>query len=730
MESFLITELMFITQSSDLPIHILEPYPREFAKSHTENYEVCKDLRQRNNNRVIVFYENLIASFDEIKYKDDSLFQSVEYRTIHLDSHIERELLSRLILQEIGHLASQSKHISYGQRCFTFLEPICDEKTGEIITDNNGTLVYPKLTVDCRVDHDGKIYFGFDLAHSFQSKETLLDYLNKNKDLPENSNVIDIYGNYRYAFQRFGPQTLSDPNPTPRMKESVKAYHERLNVSWKLRGITNVPVAFVKTEHDEELAYAPQCLRVEMPFSKIKSKKLRDTCKLGPDAKINKALSLAKRILSYSPRYERRFSGLKVQKQGYEYTTWAPPNLRFRNGSSINIKNGLKKYKVVSKVDKPVTFSVLMDKHLIEQLKQFRQINTFTDILNEMCDLSSQWGVPLKSVRLNISNICFELPDKLSYELKALSDEKKTLIQSQDILLVVGPKEDMESENSYYSVIKQEFGQSNVLTQVVLLENLKLQEPKNRLFILENLVLGIYAKCGIQPWLLDQPLHSDMFIGLDVSHINKKHASGCIQVMGCDGRFLNSKPYEGKESGEIISRETLSQIINQAIVAYTKHYPDKPLKHITFHRDGKPLQKEVDAIRSILQQHGIEFDYVSIIKNTNRRMAFRGINPNTNNEEWMTSEGLVYMKDNYAYLCSTNPSTSVGMADPIKVEKYVGSRSIEQITKDIFYLSFMNIHSMRKSRLPATTNYADMSSKFYNKNWLPLLPADNSLPFV
>jgi argonaute-like protein implicated in RNA metabolism and viral defense len=70
------------------------------------------------------------------------------------------------------------------------------------------------------------------------------------------------------------------------------------------------------------------------------------------------------------------------------------------------------------------------------------------------------------------------------------------------------------------------------------------------------------------------------------------------------------------------------------------------------------------------------------------------------------------------------------MVDPIKVEKYVGSRSIEQITKDIFYLSFMNIHSMRKSRLPATTNYADMSSKFYNKNWLPLLPEDNSLPFV
>lgn len=729
MINHLITELMFITNANDLPIYILEAYPRKLDDPHTENYEICKDLRKRNNNKAIVFYENLLASFDEIKDKDDSLFQSVEYRTIQLDSLIERELLSRLILQEIGHLAStRDKHINYGQRYFTFLEPIRDEKSN-VITDNNGTLVYPKLTADCRVDHKGKIYFGFDLSHSYQSKETLLDYLKKGKKVSTNINVIDIYGNYRYAFQRFGPQTLSDPNPTPRMKESVKAYHDRLGISWKLKGITDVPVAFVRTEYGEELAYAPQCLRVEIPFNKIKSKKLRDACKLGPDAKINKALELARRVLRYAPRYERRFSGLNVHKQGYDYTTWSPPVLRFRNGYGNNIKSGLKRHKVVSRVNKPITFSILMDGHLIKQLKQYKQIDTFKGILDDICSLSNHWGVPLESKPLKLSNIFFTSPDDLRFKLKNLNKETILSIKSQDILLVVAPK-DEDTENSFYSVIKQEFGQSNMLTQVVLLENLKLSDPQYRSYILENLVLGIYAKCGIQPWLLKEPLHSDMFIGLDVSHINKKHASGCIQVMGSDGRFLNSKPYEGKESGEIISRDTLSQIINEAVIAYKRHYPNKTLTHITFHRDGKPLQKEVDAIQSILEKHHIAFDYVAIKKNTNRRMAFMGYNEQLNKEEWMTAEGLVYLKDDYAYLCSTSPSPSVGMADPIKVEKYVGSRTIEQITKDVFYLSYMNIHSMRKSRLPATTNYADMSSTFYNKNWLPLAKKENSLPFV
>ncbi|MFR5131130.1 MAG: hypothetical protein ACLTDP_00065 [Terrisporobacter sp.] len=49
-----------------------------------------------------------------------------------------------------------------------------------------------------------------------------------------------------------------------------------------------------------------------------------------------------------------------------------------------------------------------------------------------------------------------------------------------------------------------------------------------------NILLGIYGKSGIQPWILDKPLTSDCYIGLDVSRENKINTAGIIQIVGKD----------------------------------------------------------------------------------------------------------------------------------------------------------------------------------------------------
>ncbi|WP_425263911.1 hypothetical protein [Thermoflavimicrobium dichotomicum] len=45
---------------------------------------------------------------------------------------------------------------------------------------------------------------------------------------------------------------------------------------------------------------------------------------------------------------------------------------------------------------------------------------------------------------------------------------------------------------------------------------------------------------------------------------------------------------------------------------------------------------------------------------------------------------------------------------------------MDQIIEDIYRLTYMNVHSINKSRLPSTINYADKSSTFFSRGLLPL----------
>ena len=83
---------------------------------------------------------------------------------------------------------------------------------------------------------------------------------------------------------------------------------------------------------------------------------------------------------------------------------------------------------------------------------------------------------------------------------------------------------------------------------------------KNKNAILLNILLGIYGKSGIQPWILDKPLTSDCYIGLDVSRENKINTAGIIQIVGKDGRILKSKTIVAPQRGEKIIKQTIKDI--------------------------------------------------------------------------------------------------------------------------------------------------------------------------
>ena len=262
----------------------------------------------------------------------------------------------------------------------------------------------------------------------------------------------------------------------------------------------------------------------------------------------------------------------------------------------------------------------------------------------------------------------------------------------------------------------------------------KIDNKRGKESIFLNILLGIYCKSGIQPWVLANGLSADCYIGLDVCRENNMSTAGLIQVIGKDGRVLKSKTISSHQSGEKIQINIIKDIIFEAKQAYKNTY-NKKLEHIVFHRDGIN-REDIDLLKEITNSLEIKFDYVEVTKNINRRMAMlEKSDENYNhrdkeNKKWITEIGMCLKKENEAYLITTNPSENMGMARPLRIKKVYGNQNMDDIVKDIYKLSFMHIGSIMKSRLPITTHYADLSSIYSHRELMPKSVDNNILHFI
>ena len=148
--------------------------------------------------------------------------------------------------------------------------------------------------------------------------------------------------------------------------------------------------------------------------------------------------------------------------------------------------------------------------------------------------------------------------------------------------------------------------------------------------------------------------------------------------------------------------------------------------------NGKALEK----LKEITQSLEIDFEYIEVTKNINRRMAMlEKSQENYNskdkeNKKWITEIGMCFEKENEAYLITTNPSGAMGMARPLRIKKVYGHQSMQNIIEDVYKLSFMHIGSIMKSRLPITTHYADLSSIYSHRDFMPKKIDTNILHFI
>ena len=700
-----ITEFKNELKSSDIKIWIYTLPVKDLDKKHRENYDNIKFLKKENKDILIIeFNENLIGSFDEIKNWGEIKYTKSEYRNIQTNILTERKLLERMLLQEIRQSSDKSKY-----------EIINNEKNcvyiKQALLNKDNIILKRKINFDVNIKEDENIIVGFDLSHSYDYINTLAEELNVVKP---GDKVKDYYNHIVYEFVSVADFSISDVNEY--MQCSIIDYYKNKNQSYIVDKLNPKTKAVLVSKNKNIFPYIPNRLKRVCDYGNLESRILKECSehtKLSAHKKMKLSIDITEDVLVNSQYTKFNKKNMLIENLGYKKHTLPKPRFIFGNSKKhSSILYGLPENG--SYENREINIMYFIDPNILKNKSKYDKMLKFSLNLEQF---SKDMGVVLNRQKSNVSfkSINIDNKDKFECDIRRIVDNYKN-----PVIVIM----DDENCEKYYSSIKKIFGNKhNIATQFISFSTLNYNE-KNKNAVLLNILLGIYGKSGIQPWILDGQLTADCYIGLDVSRENKLSTAGIIQIVGKDGRILKSKSLTSPQSGEKINTDTIREIFYEAVASYEKIYNEYP-KHIVIHRDGIS-REELDILKETAKNLDIKFEYVEITKNVNRRIAtFK-----TSDGLWETEMGSYYAKENFAYIVTTNPYEKIGMAKPLRIKRVHGEQSMDKIVEDVYKLSFMHIGSILKSRLPVTTHYADLSSTYGNRELMPNNIDSNALHFI
>lgn len=405
-------------------------------------------------------------------------------------------------------------------------------------------------------------------------------------------------------------------------------------------------------------------------------------------------------------------SGLNIKNHGYIYNKLELPvyNMENKTGIINNIHNIIKDNtnKFIKK-----KFDYLIDLHIIVCLQEKEEVKNNINIFREkLIEFSSN-----KNINIKFQEPVFIMVNGKDFLYKYY----KNVINSKPTMVV------FDGTNIQYEKIKQTFSLWGISNQCVnynkIAKNNKLDENQ-MVNMIPNILLGLYFKCGKYPWLLNNNFSSDCFIGLDVSHENKKHIVSCVIYIFSKkelifreiGKEITDTDYEDnekiKDKGvEKIPKKVINYIFNKLFENLEKK--NIKIQNIVIHRDGFCRDTEKDAITDFLNKKNVKFAIVCIFKK-----IFRKVVKNINNNKYIT-EISSYINKNIA-LMITNNAFRNKLANPFKIELVYNnfSYTINNAVNDIYYLTYMCFHTIQKTRLPATIQYSDKCSTSHNRKYI------------
>lgn len=733
-----VTQFVCKKNAKDIPIHLYTLVVKDFESRHEEYGSASYELRRKNDNDVIVFAENSIASFEPITDLCGLDATDHEERVINISNERERTLLERLIKRELFEFADSAKYDRVGNDCLHIKRPVFSDST---------VVIYKKITVECNVDTSGRILVAVGLSHDFERAITL-DRDIAQGNIRAGDEVKDIIHGIGYNFQKVADFTISDTNDF--MGQSIIDYYKKKGEDYIVKGLpadTHPVLVLTKNRRgkkSETFPYIANRLRRVVRIDNIPLK-AKNIFKLTPDQKMKEIVENMVKI-SYSAPHTRSGENKKehaiaiknsmiCENQGFSVKDYPPPYLIFAGGQTLragygNINNAMKTIGPYKKYDNKIEIRYFIDGAILTGENATMNRLKLKALVASIEGQAKRNGVNIERVgNDNEGFFTLNMDSENEFGIFLRQQVDKGVFKSPAIFLL-GEK---HLATNYKNIKKILGGLGGVTSQCVNFDKVSNTDGAARDAYITNILLGIYAKSGIQSWALRDALYSDCFVGIDVSRENGVNKGAFVQVIGRDGVIVSTKVVSASLSGEAIPCETMKDIILDAIAKFQNYYGQKP-RHITFHRDGRCFES-LDAISEVAKEQNILFDYVEITKTFCIRMAtfgpeksYKGYgthygdidsSEDNSNFTWHTEFGRSYIARREAYLTTTNPKERIGMAIPIKIKQITCNLEIEKIVSDVWNLSFMHVHSLPKTRLPVTTYYADLCSTYGVRDWIP-----------
>jgi len=215
---------------------------------------------------------------------------------------------------------------------------------------------------------------------------------------------------------------------------------------------------------------------------------------------------------------------------------------------------------------------------------------------------------------------------------------------------------------------------------------------------LENLCASIITRAGGIPWVLYDKLHYDSYVAVDIGRTKSEHWAMGI-VYDKDGKF-EIRP------GRIMRGEDLEEVSMKHCVKEAADCTPNA-KSLIFLRHGEVYPKEVRVFRDLIEHYNYEAAAIVSVKERVPYRIFREIDSMV----IKPLSGDYYFLDSfYAVLCGAGSDEyEHGMPKPIVAEiiPVKGDIVPEKVLRDLFYLTYLNWSSPRRSySIPAPLRLA------------------------
>lgn len=581
-----------------------------------------------------------------------------------------------------------------------------------------------------KISDENRVQIWLNVSSEFESKKTVFDLMNDKADVV-GFKVINNWGKFgeKGIIKSIGPETVTDDLPN---FKSLKQYMIDTKQDFKIKDCSDdTPVVHVKMNSGKEICYYPQALIPVVTLERIAntnpdfSKKIEKYTKL--DMKTRQAV--AKCFISdigfieplnnigFIPEY------VDPEKIGYSEQKFCVPKIICGNNRKIDYNkqsfvfgNGFYK-----QPKEQVRFAYFYPKGKKELMRTFAI--SLTDFLQKGSLFGDTKYLTPRLMNSELKAVCNEeyvIGDITSYKklVRNIPDDK-----AFDVAIVLVPTN--EDESNPYSTFKTAWAEKNIPSQMISIKTAELfaNKDKNAVWLMQNIALGVFAKAGGIPWIVDDvPGDIDCFVGIDVATIEKGiHYPTCATVFDKNGRPVNFYKPKKAQRGEKINQDILQEIFDEVILGYEEATGTK-IKNLVIHRDGFSNE---DAMwyQKYFSDKNISYSVIEVKKFVSCKMLSEenGIAQNP-------KFGDAIISDSEAYIITTDINDGRASPRPLHIKKQIGDLGMDIILKQILALSCMHFGATKKSRLPVTTYYADKICK--NIDYVPEGKFGNRLFFL